>query len=144
MPYRRKSGQQRRKLAKVGSDRVHNRFELPADQQRIVQTMMRQKSRRCIETGEADELDHPGYRQYYPAMTECFTRRTIACYCAGSRRSNSRNELEFCLCEEDFYGCVTTFEGGDWRRFSPSKILKSCSKWSFSNGIAIFDFGIGD
>lgn len=40
---------------------------------------------------------------------------------------------------------MPSYEGGDWRRFSPGRLLNEyLIEWSFSNGINVFDFGIGD
>jgi CelD/BcsL family acetyltransferase involved in cellulose biosynthesis len=144
LPYRRKSGQQRRKLARLGRV-AFTIAETSADRQRIVQAMMRQKSRRCIETGQADEINLPGYRPYYVAMTERFTwpgPLLVAALEVDGRILSTGWSFIF---KRRFLWLVTTFEGGEWKHFSPGRILlEYLLEWSFSNGITIFDFGIGD
>jgi CelD/BcsL family acetyltransferase involved in cellulose biosynthesis len=144
MPYRRKSGQQRRKLARIGPV-MFKVAETSADRQRVVQTMMRQKSRRCIETGEADELALPGYKQYYITMTERFAwpgPLHVAALEVGDKIVSTSWSLIF---DRRFLWLVTTFEGNEWKRFSPGRLLlEDLLKWGFSNGINIFDCGIGD
>ena len=144
MPYRRNSGQQRRKLARIGPV-MFKVAETSADRQRIVQTMMRQKSRRCIETGEADELALPGYKQYYITMTERFAwpgPLHVAALEVGDKIVSTSWSLIF---NRRFLWLVTTFEGNEWKRFSPGRLLlEDLLKWGFTNGINIFDYGIGD
>jgi CelD/BcsL family acetyltransferase involved in cellulose biosynthesis len=134
----------RRKLAKAGRV-VSVIAETPANRQRIVQVMMRQKSRRCIETGQADELNLPGYRQYYVAMTERFTwpgPLLVAALEVDGKIISTSWGLIF---NKRLLWLVTTFEGGEWRRFSPGRmLLEDLLQWSFLNGITAFDFGIGD
>ena len=142
--YKRKSRLQRRKLAKLGH-LVFTIAETPADRRRIVQEMMREKSRRCIETGEADELDRPGYRSYYVAMTERFTWPGPLFVAALEIDGKILSTLWGLIFNGRFLALVSTFEGGDWERFSPGRLLlEDVLKWSSSNGITIFDFGIGD
>ena len=144
LPYRRKSGQQRRKLAKVGQV-VFTVAETPADRQRIIQVMMRQKSRRCIETGQGDELDRPGYRQYYVTMTERFNWPGPLHVSALEVDGETLSTGWSLIFNKRFLWLVTTFEGGQWKRFSPGRILlEHLLEWSFANGITMFDFGIGD
>lgn len=144
LPYRRNSDQQRRKLAKVGRV-VFTVAETLIHRQRIVQVMMEQKSRRCIETGEADELDLPGYRQYYVAMTKRFTWPGPLLVTALELDGKVLSTSWSLIFNKRLLWMVTTFAGGDWRRLSPGRILlEDLLEWSFSNGIAIFDFGIGD
>jgi CelD/BcsL family acetyltransferase involved in cellulose biosynthesis len=144
LPYRRKSGQQRRKLARVGAVGFTVAVA-PEDGQRIVQVMMRQKSRRCVETGQADELELPGYRQYYVAMTEHFTGKAPLLVTALEVDGTMIATSWSLIFNKRFLWMVTTFEGGEWRRFSAGRILlEHLLEWCFSHGMAIFDFGWGD
>ena len=44
-----------------------------------------------------------------------------------------------------FYYIMPSYEGGDWSKFSPGKILlEYLMKWSVSNGLKVFDFTEGD
>ena len=144
LPFRRKSGQQRRKLAKTGPVRF-TVAQTQADQRRIVEAMMRQKSRRCIETGQFDELELPGYKEYYRAMTERFPWPGPLLVTAVEVRNEVVATSWSMVFNERLLWLVTTFESGQWRRFSVGRILlEDLIKWSFHSGIMIFNSGVGD
>ncbi len=144
LPYKRESSYQRRRLAKFG--RVAFKVaETPADRQRILQAMMCQKSRRYIETRGADGLDRPGYRQYYIAMTERFTWPRPLFISALEVDGKILATNWGLISNKRFFGIVMSFEGGEWRSFSPGRLLlEDLLKWNFTNGTTVFDFGIGD
>jgi CelD/BcsL family acetyltransferase involved in cellulose biosynthesis len=144
LPYRRKSGQQRRKMARLGRV-AFTIAETPTDRQRVVETMMRQKSRRCLETGQPDESGRPGYRQYYLSITERFTWPGPLLVTALELDDKILATSWSFVFDRRFLWLVTTFEGGDWKGFSTGRILlEDLLKWSFANGITTFDFGSGD
>jgi CelD/BcsL family acetyltransferase involved in cellulose biosynthesis len=144
LPYKRESTYQRRRLAKVGNV-AFTIAETLADRQRILQAMMSQKSRRYIETRGSDGLDRPGYRQYYSAMTERFPWPGPVLISALEVDGTILATNWGLLSNKRFLGIVMSFEGGKWRSFSPGRILlEDLLKWNFTNGTAIFDFGIGD
>ena len=142
--FKRKSRLQRRRMAKLG-EVLFTVAKTPEDRQRIVQAMMRQKSRRCLETGQADELDRPGYRQYYVAMTERFVWPGPLFVAALEVDGKILSTLWAFILHGRFLALVSTFEGGEWKRFSPGRLLlEDVLEWSSSNGITVFDFGLGD
>jgi CelD/BcsL family acetyltransferase involved in cellulose biosynthesis len=144
LPHKRKSRQQRRRLTKLGQV-VFTVAETPADRERIVQAMMRQKSRRYLETTGVDGLDRPGYRQFYIAMTERFTWPGPLLVTALEVDGKILSTIWGLIFNRRFLGLVMTFEGDEWKRFSPGRLLlEDLLDWSSFNGIRIFDFGIGD
>ena len=144
LPYKRETSYQRRRLTKIG----HVAFKIaqtPVDRQHALETMMNQKSRRYIETRGVDGFDRPGYREYYKEITECFSwpgPLLISTLAVGDEVLATNWGLIF---DNRFLGIVMSFEGGKWKSFSPGRILlEDLLKWNFTNGTAIFDFGIGD
>jgi CelD/BcsL family acetyltransferase involved in cellulose biosynthesis len=144
LPYKRESGYQRRRLAKFG----HVAFtiaETPADRQRILQAMIRQKSRRYIETRGVDGLERPGYRQYYIALTERFTWPGPVLISALEVDGKILATNWGLISNKRFVGIVMSFEAGEWKSFSPGRLLlEDLVQWTFTNGFKVFDFGIGD
>jgi len=144
LPYKRESSYQRRRLAKSGllSFTV---AETPADRQRILHATIRQKSRRYIETRGVDGLNRPGYRHYYIAMAERFTWPGPLLISALEVDGKILATNWGLVSNGRFSGIVMSFESGEWKSFSPGRLLlEDLLKWSFTNGVAIFDFGIGD
>jgi CelD/BcsL family acetyltransferase involved in cellulose biosynthesis len=93
----------------------------------------------------ADELDLPGYRQYYVAMTERFDWPGPLFVAALEVEGRILSSLWALVLNGRFLALVSTFEGGEWNRFSPGRLLlEDVLEWSSSNGITIFDFGLGD
>jgi CelD/BcsL family acetyltransferase involved in cellulose biosynthesis len=144
LPHRKDSRYQRRRLCKLG--KVAFRIaETRAERRRILEAVMRQKSRRCIETTGVDDLDRPGYRQYYSAMTERFTWPGPLLIASLEVDGNIIAAGWHLIFDRRFIFFVTTFEGGEWARFSPGRLLlEDLLEWSFANGISIFDFTVGD
>lgn len=144
LPYKRETSYQRRRLTKLG----HVAFtvaETSVDRQRILQAMMSQKSRRYLETRGADGLDRPGYRQFYTAMTERFTWPGPLLISALEVDGKILATNWGFLSNGRFVGIVMSFEAGEWKSFSPGRLLlEDLLKWNFSNGTAVFDFSIGD
>jgi CelD/BcsL family acetyltransferase involved in cellulose biosynthesis len=144
LPFNRETQAQRRRLARLG----HVNFivaEHPTDRQRILEAMLSQKSRRYLETWGVDGLDRPGYRSYYTALIE---RLPCPGPCLVSALEINGKVISTnwgFLVKRRFIGIVMTFEGGEWKRFSPGKLLlEDLLNWCFDNGVHIFDFGVGD
>jgi CelD/BcsL family acetyltransferase involved in cellulose biosynthesis len=144
LPYKRESVIQRRKLGKLGKV-AFTVAETAADRQRMLQTMMRQKSRRYVETRGIDGLDRPGFRQYYNAMIERLGWPGPLFICALEVDGHVIATNWGFISNKRFLGIITSFEGGEWKRFSPGRLLlEDLLKWNFDNGSMIFDFGSGE
>jgi CelD/BcsL family acetyltransferase involved in cellulose biosynthesis len=144
LPFKRESSIQRRRLSKLGKV-VFTVAETSADRQRILEAMIRQKSQRYMETWGVDGLDRPGYRQYYSSMVERFTWPGPLLVAALEVDGKILSTNWGFISNGRFIGIVMSFEGGEWRKFSPGRVLlEELLKWIFTNGISVFDFGIGD
>ncbi len=144
LPYKRESVIQRRRLAKLGKV-TFTVAKDRTDRQRILQAMMRQKSRRYIETRGIDGLDRPGFREYYEALVERFSWPGSVLISALEIDGKILSTNWGFIFNGRFLGIITSFESGEWRRFSSGRLLlEDLLRWNFENGSAIFDFGSGD
>jgi CelD/BcsL family acetyltransferase involved in cellulose biosynthesis len=144
LPYRRDSLKQRRRLTKLGE--VTSAIpEKPEDRQRVLEAMMRQKSRRYMETWGFDGFDRPGYRQYYRSLIERLPWPGPALTFSLEVNGKIVSTLLGLVCGKRVVGTIISDEGGEWRRLSPGRLLmEDTIRWSFSNGIQVYDFGIGE
>jgi CelD/BcsL family acetyltransferase involved in cellulose biosynthesis len=144
LPFKREAEAQRRRLAKLGQV-TFEVVEDPAERRRILEAMLSQKSRRYMETWGVDGLDRPGYRSYYLELVEELSPSGPVLMAALKVDGKIIATNWGLLVSGRFIGIVMTFEGGEWRRFSPGKLLlEDLLLWCCNNGIEIFDFGVGD
>jgi CelD/BcsL family acetyltransferase involved in cellulose biosynthesis len=131
-------------LAEIGPLRLAV-AESEAEATHFLAEMVRQKTRRYLETHGEDQFDRPGYRAYFPAMTERFRSSglvQIAAVYVGDTIIATHWGL---VANGRFHYLMPTFEGDDWRRFSPGRVLvEELIAWSYANGLHTFDFGPGD
>jgi CelD/BcsL family acetyltransferase involved in cellulose biosynthesis len=107
--------------------------------------MVRQKRRKLLETRGFDSMARFGLLDFYRCVNEKM---------AGSRFLHVSALLldDVVLAthwgyvtRDRFYYLLPGYEGGEWTRYGAGHILtEHLLKWSFANGIRIFDFGIGD
>jgi CelD/BcsL family acetyltransferase involved in cellulose biosynthesis len=143
LPYKRESVAQRRRLAKLGKLNFLV-AESSSDRKRILEAMMRQKAQRYIETRGKNPIKRE-VEQFYIAMAERFTWPGPSLVAALELNGTTLATNWGLVFNNRFLGLVTSFEGGDWKRYSPGKLLlEDLLKWAFNNGIKVFDFGIGD
>jgi CelD/BcsL family acetyltransferase involved in cellulose biosynthesis len=144
LPYKRESAVQRRRLARIGRV-AFTVAKSSVDRERILGAMLRQKSRRYLETWGVDGLDRPGYRQYYNAIVEQLSWPGPLVITALEIDDKVLATNWGFLADKRFIGIVMTFEGGEFKRLSPGRVLlEEFLKWHFENGTRVFDFGIGD
>jgi len=144
LPFAQDTRRNRRRLGEMGT-LVFRRAETAAERQRFLAAMIRQKTRRYIETRGTDGFVRPGYRAFFEQATERFAQsgllhlsaimldETILAthwgYVAGSR----------------FYYLMPSYEGGDWPRYSPGRLLMHwLIEGAAGEGLTAFDQGIGD
>jgi CelD/BcsL family acetyltransferase involved in cellulose biosynthesis len=144
LPFAQDTRRNLRRLGKMGI-LSFQQAGTAAERDRFLAAMIRQKTRRYIETRGTDSFDRPGYRAFFRQATERFAEsgllhlsavllddRILAThwgYVAGSR----------------FYYLMPSYEGGEWPRYSPGRLLLHwLMNWAARNGIATFDQGIGD
>ena len=144
LPRRQDSRRKRRQLAEIGPLRLAVASS-DAEAAHFLSEMVRQKTRRYMETHGEDQFERPGYRTYFPAMTERFRTEgivQIAAVYVGDAIIATHWGI---VTGGRFHYLMPTFEGDDWRRFSPGRLLiEELIAWSYANGLHTFDFGPGD
>jgi CelD/BcsL family acetyltransferase involved in cellulose biosynthesis len=144
LPRCRDLRRKRRRLSEIGpiTFEVAETWE---QTEAFLEAMIRQKTRRYLETRGIDEFDRPGYRQFYPEMT----------HRAGSRGPVHLSALKVngtiiavhwgYVVGSRYYYLMPSFEGGDWLRYSPGRLLiEHLLEWSFHRGLKAFDFTVGN
>jgi CelD/BcsL family acetyltransferase involved in cellulose biosynthesis len=144
LPHKRRTRDKRRSLGNLG----HVRFTIAqtqTDRMRVLQAMMRQKTRRYIETRGVDGFDRPGFRQYFIQMTERFAWPGPLVLAALELDDEILSTLWGFMVDSRFYYIAPSFEAGQWTRFSPGRLLlEDLIKWCFEKRIRVFDLGMGD
>jgi CelD/BcsL family acetyltransferase involved in cellulose biosynthesis len=112
---------------------------------RILETMIRQKTQRYMETRGVDGFERPGYRTYFGALTRRLLRDEgvqLAALMAGEHAIATHWGI---VTRDRFYYLMPAFEAGPWSPFSPgSLLLEELIDWSARNSIPVFDLGVGN
>lgn len=144
LPNRQDSRRQRRKLAEIGRV-AFSIAETGPERNDMLAAMIRQKTRRFRETETFNRFDQRGYRDYFVEVTESLASRASLHLSALSVDGNIVATHWGIVANRRFYFLMPTYEGGQWSRYSPGRLLmENLIEWSFANGIEVFDFGIGD
>jgi CelD/BcsL family acetyltransferase involved in cellulose biosynthesis len=143
-PDFRDSSRKRRRLAELGPVRFLIGAE-GKEADRILETLVRQKARRYLETRGVNGFDRPGAREYFKKMTTallpsghvhisaCFVGDEIIATHWGFVAANR------------FYWIMPAYEGGVWSKYSAGRLLmEELISWAYGEGLAVFDLGIGD
>jgi CelD/BcsL family acetyltransferase involved in cellulose biosynthesis len=92
-----------------------------------------------------DGFDRPGYSDYFWLMTDRFTWPGPLLVAALELDGKVLSGGWHFVSGGRFVFFLTSFEGEEWRYFSPGRLLiENLIEWSFSNAISVFDFTIGD
>jgi len=136
------SRRKRKRLAEIGplSFRVAEGAE---EMRHIYKIMIRQKTRRFMETGGFDNFKRPGWLAFYTALTEELpTHVQLAAFSVGDAIIATHWGI---LSGDRFYYLGPAWEGGEWTKFSPGRLLvENLIVWALENGFRTFDLGIGD
>lgn len=109
----------------------------------IIDTVLRQKRR------HREEIGMPGWKPHVERFYHTLCGTTIA----GGQLLVSRLRVGDetvatnlgVIHHSRFYGLVMAYEGGNWARYSPGRILlQFLVEWSISRGLETFDFTVGD
>ena len=144
LPRQRDTRRKRRRLAKLGSV-VFAVAETHADYDKMFASMIRQKTRRYLETMGVDEFDRLGRRCYYTEATHRLAgQRTV--HLSALKVDDQIVATHWGLVVDNrFYSLLPAYEGGEWSRYSPGRLLiENLIEWSFANRVEFFDFGVGD
>jgi CelD/BcsL family acetyltransferase involved in cellulose biosynthesis len=111
----------------------------------ITQLMIKQKSRRYIETGSWDMLSIKEYKNFYLNL-ERKLGELGNIHVSYLSLDNEIIATHWGLVSSDrFYYLMPTHEGGGWKKFSPGKLLlEFLIQWSLDNNLKIFDLTVGD
>ncbi len=138
------AARKRRKLAVLGEIRFVVSQTKP-EIARAFEAMVRQKTRRYIDTRGVDGFERPGYRAYYRKMTERFSAsgqvKVTALFSGETPIATGWGIMT----RDRFYDLMPAFEAGEWARYSPGMLhLESLIAWAHLQGITTYDLGIGD
>jgi CelD/BcsL family acetyltransferase involved in cellulose biosynthesis len=137
----------RRKLRRL-AERGSIDFKIattPDERNEILEAMIRQKSRRYIETRGVDGFDRPGYRAFFREATSRLALRGSLHLSALAVDGTILATHWGYVVGDRFYYMMPSFEGGEWTRYSPGRhLLNYLIEWSIKNGVRLFDQGIGD
>ncbi|HVZ98870.1 MAG TPA: GNAT family N-acetyltransferase [Caulobacterales bacterium] len=138
------SRRKRRRLAELGS----LRFLVAAnadDRERLLEALIRQKTRRYLQTRGIDGFNRPGYRTYFHALTRRFGE-TGEVHISGLELNGEPIAVHWGLVTADrFYCLMLAHAEGVWAQYSPGRILvEDLIAWCYAQGLSVFDLGVGD
>jgi CelD/BcsL family acetyltransferase involved in cellulose biosynthesis len=137
----------RRKLRRLG-ERGKLEFRVartPAERNDFVAAMMRQKSRRYVETRGADGFERPGYRAFFRDAAFRLAPQGLVHLSALTLDGAILAAHWGYHSGGRFYYMMPSFEGGEWDRYSPGRhLLNNLIELAIKDGVEIFDHGIGD
>ncbi|TPJ76687.1 GNAT family N-acetyltransferase [Mesorhizobium sp. B2-6-2] len=137
----------RRKLRKLG-ERGTVAFRIAstsAERDEMLEAMMRQKSRRYIETTGVDGMERPGYRAFLrQAALELAPRGYV--HVSSLNLGGTVLAVHWGYKDDGrFYYMMPSFEAGEWVRFSPGRhLLNHLIEWAIDAGMKEFDQGLGN
>ncbi|GJE53819.1 GNAT family N-acetyltransferase [Methylobacterium thuringiense] len=116
----------------------------PEQGRQFLDDMIENKTRKFHET-RVPGFEIPGKRAFYDEATRRLANLSpihLSAVRAGDTVVASHWGLVY---EDRFYFLMTAYAGGEWRKFSPGRILNDeLIRWCHTHGYRWFDFGIGD
>ena len=138
------SRRQRKRLSNLGeiSFRIVSKEE---DTKEITKIMIKQKSRRYVETGSWDMFSTKEYQDFYLNFQTGFNV-PVDIHVSYLSLNNEIIATHWGLVSHDrFYYIMPTHEAGGWEKYSPGKLLlEYLIEWSIKSNLRIFDLTIGD
>jgi CelD/BcsL family acetyltransferase involved in cellulose biosynthesis len=136
------SRRQLRRLGEIG-EVVFRSVTDPADYEAFVDTMIGQKRRRYEETGRADMFEVDTFGAFYHELTRRHGDMiTMSALLVGGEIVATDWGV---VRHRTFHGLMTTYEGGDWQRYSPGRLLNEwVLQWCCEHEVDVFDFSVGD
>jgi CelD/BcsL family acetyltransferase involved in cellulose biosynthesis len=115
-----------------------------AARQEILAAMMTMKRRRFIETKGYDVFAEPGYSAYYEAATRQLGTGPV--HLSALRVGETIIAAHWGYVSNGrFYYLMPSHAGGEYGRYAPGRLLNEfLITWSAEQGLAAFDFCIGD
>jgi CelD/BcsL family acetyltransferase involved in cellulose biosynthesis len=143
--YFKDTRRRQRRLAERGQVEIRVAANV-ADGVELVRIMARQKSRRWRETGARDMFGKPEYLAFYETLTKTWLPAG-GVQVRGLKVDNQIIATDWgLLFKNRFYSLMAGYEGGEWRPYSPGRILlASAVEWCIAAGdIEVFDLTVGD
>jgi CelD/BcsL family acetyltransferase involved in cellulose biosynthesis len=136
-----------RRLGRRLGERGTLKFEIaetPEQYDVSVEALIQHKRRRSLETRGYDSLDRPGVRSYFGKARDLLYPAGPVCAFALKLDDRVVAAQFDCIVGSRLVGQICSFDA-EWRTYSPGRLLlERKMEWCFSNGIDVFDFGIGD
>jgi CelD/BcsL family acetyltransferase involved in cellulose biosynthesis len=138
------SRRQRIRLEKIGHVKF-NFAENTEGRHEVIQEMIKQKSRRYRETGIWDMLAVDEYKKFYHGLADLQSNVISEVHCTALNVGDVTVATHVGFVAKDtFYYLMPTYEGGEWGKYSPGRLLLlELIKWSINNGLKYFDFTVG-
>ncbi len=108
----------------------------------VIDTMIKQKRRRFMDTGRGDMFAEDAYADFYHRFAE---EHPEAAHLSALMVGDDIVATDWgVIRNRTFHGLMTAFEGGDWHRFSPGRLLTEwVIEWCCGHDIDTFDFSTG-
>ncbi len=144
LPRVKEHRRKRRRLAEHGDVRFVI-AETAQERERALEAMIRQKSRRYLETRGVDGLNRAGYRSYFDTLTRRFAG-TGEVHLSTLELDGVILAAHWGLISRDrFYCSMLSYEDHPLARYSPASLLiEDLIAWCYAAGVTIFDLGYGE
>ncbi len=117
----------------------------PEDLKLFYDALVRQKTRRYVESRGVDGFQRPGYQTYFWAMIERFAGSGSVQMSAFTADDVPLASHWGIVARKRFYSLMPAYEAGEWAKYSPGMIhLEEMILWAIENGMHTFDLGVGD
>ena len=106
--------------------------------------MVIQKSKRYREMKVPDMLVINEYKKFYESLAGIFSNN-LKVHCASLDVKGKLVATHVGIVDDDtFYYLMPANEGGDWKKYSPGRLLLlELLKWSIEKKLKFFDFTVG-
>ncbi len=116
-----------------------------AEADTITATMIRQKSRRYIQTGVLDMFTVSPFRRFYRSLAEQYAAsgriHVSALYCGNDMVATHWGMVH----RDRFYHIMPAYDADGYGRFAPGRLLlEQLMEWCCNKGLRVFDFTVGD
>jgi CelD/BcsL family acetyltransferase involved in cellulose biosynthesis len=137
------SRRQMRRIKELGTLDIVIQNDLKVKNE-IIKTMITQKRRRYQETGVSDFLSLGEYRNFYKGLAS-IPQGELNIHCSSLILDGARVATHVGFVDKTtFFYLMPTYEGGEWEKYSPGRLLLiELFKWAINNNFKFFDFTIG-
>jgi CelD/BcsL family acetyltransferase involved in cellulose biosynthesis len=138
------SRRQLRRLGETGTVRMLVEVTDTAERARVLQSLIVQKSQRWTESGAIDAFAHPGYREFFTAMSLNPLQGVDSVMSALLVDEKPIATHWGMRMGKRYYWLMPTFDP-EWARFSPGRLLmEAVVRHCIEQGLEVFDLTAGD